>query len=79
MAFDAVVRNLQIIGEAAQRLPPDVRQKMSRIEWAKIRGMRDWLAHGYFNVNADVVWSVVESKLPELEQVAQDFRDAESP
>ncbi len=45
--YDAVVRNLEIIGEAVKGLPPDVRQQMPNIEWQKIAGMRDWLAHAY--------------------------------
>lgn len=73
MAYDAVLRNLEIIGEAAKRLPPDVQEKMASIEWSKIAGMRDWLAHAYYRVNADIVWDVVRNKLPELEVVVQNF------
>lgn len=76
MIYDAVLRNLEIIGEAAKRIPPDARQRMPGIEWAKIAGMRDWLAHGYFNVNADIVWDVVQNKLSELERAIQEFKDA---
>jgi uncharacterized protein with HEPN domain len=74
--YDAVLRNLEIIGEAAKRLPIDVRQNMPQIEWAKIAGMRDWLAHAYFGLDADIIWDVVESKLPELEQAVQGFNDS---
>lgn len=76
MAYDAVLRNLEIIGEAAKRIPPDARELMPNIEWAKIAGMRDWLAHAYFSVNADIVWDVIENKLPELEQTVQALKDA---
>jgi uncharacterized protein with HEPN domain len=76
MAYDAVLRNLEIIGEAAKRIPADVRLQMPQVEWTKIAGMRDWLAHGYFNVNADIVWDVVENKLPNLAQTIQAFKDA---
>ncbi len=48
---DAVLRNLEIIGEAAKRIPDDPRQQTSQVEWPKIAGMRDWLAHAYFRVN----------------------------
>ena len=79
MAYDAVLRNLEIIGEAAKRIHSDVRLKMPQIEWTKIAGMRDWLAHAYFQVNADIVWDVIESKLPELEFIIQAFRGGRAP
>ncbi|MBW3538993.1 MAG: DUF86 domain-containing protein [Planctomycetes bacterium] len=78
MAYDAVLRNLEIVGEAAKKIPPDVRQQMPDIEWTKIAGMRDWLAHAYFHVNADIVWDVVQNKLPDLEQTVQRYQDAGS-
>jgi len=76
MAYDAVLRNLEIIGEAAKQIPKDVRQQMPQLEWTKIVGMRNWLAHSYFAVNADIVWDVVENKVPELEQVVEAFKNA---
>lgn len=74
LVYDAVLRNLEIIGEAAKRVPVDIRQEMPNIEWTKIGGMRDWLAHAYFYVNADIVWDVVTNKLPELESTVQTFK-----
>lgn len=50
------VRNLQIIGEAARALPEDVRALAPEIEWPKIIGMRNVLVHGYFDIDADIVW-----------------------
>lgn len=79
MAYDAVLRNLEIIGEAAKRIPPDVREKMPQIEWTKMGAMRNWLAHAYFHVNADIVWDVVENKLPELEAAIRTFLDVDQP
>ncbi len=55
MAYDAVLRNLEIIGEAAKRIPPEIRRQMPQLEWTKIVGMRNWLAHAYFSVNANIV------------------------
>jgi uncharacterized protein with HEPN domain len=78
MAYDAVLRNLEIIGEAAKRLPSDVRQRMPQIEWPKIAGMRDWLAHAYFGLDADIVWDVITNKLPELERTVSAFNEAGS-
>ncbi len=58
---DAVLRNIEIIGEAAKNLPDDVRARMPAIEWKKIAGMRDWLSHVYYRVDPDIVAEVVES------------------
>ncbi|MEI8020347.1 MAG: HepT-like ribonuclease domain-containing protein [Schlesneria sp.] len=77
LAYDAVLRNLEIIGEAAKPIPPEIRLKLPNIEWTKIAGMRDWLAHAYFQVNADIVWDVIENKLPELEQSIEAFNETD--
>jgi uncharacterized protein with HEPN domain len=64
--FDAVVRNLEIIGEAVKSIPDDVRQRFPEIEWRKAAGLRDILAHEYFAVDSDILWDVVKNKLPPL-------------
>jgi uncharacterized protein with HEPN domain len=68
---DAVIRNLEIIGEAAKNLPDDVVAKAPEVEWRKIRGMRDVLAHGYFGLDAKLVWSTATTKLEELERAVR--------
>lgn len=60
---DAVIRNLEIIGEAAGRIPESLRTAMSDVEWRKIIGLRNVLAHEYFGVSLPIVWDVVENKL----------------
>jgi len=65
--FDAVIRNLEIIGEAIKRVPEDVRSKYPDVEWRKIAGLRDILAHEYFGVDKEIIWDVIHSKLPVLE------------
>ena len=66
MAVDAVVRNLEIIGEAAKNIPPNIREKYQQIEWKKITGLRDILAHQYFGIDIDILWDIVKTKLPAL-------------
>ena len=63
---DAVVRNLEIIGEAAKNVSDDLRSKHSDIPWRRLAGMRDKLIHEYFGVNLTIVWEVVEHELPKL-------------
>jgi len=65
---DAVVRNLEIIGEAVKRLSQDFKRKHPEIEWKKIAGLRDRIVHDYFGVNWDIVWDVVRHRLPDLKR-----------
>ena len=64
---DAVIRNLEIIGEASGRLPASFQDAAPDIEWRKIVGLRNILAHAYFGVSIPVVWDVVQNKLDSLE------------
>ncbi len=66
--FDAVIRNLEIIGEAAKNIPQEVRQQAPDIAWKKVAGLRDILSHRYFAVDAAMIWDVVQNKLPGLRQ-----------
>ncbi len=63
---DAVVRNLEIIGEASGRLPEAVRHAAPGIEWRKVVGIRNILAHGYFGISLPIIWDVVQNKLDDL-------------
>ena len=64
--FDAVVYNLQIIGEAVKNIPKDVRDRYPQIEWRKIAGLRDIVAHAYFSIDDEIIWDVISNKLPDL-------------
>lgn len=63
---DAVIRNLEVIGEAVKNLSAEMRSRHPEIPWAQIAGMRDVLIHGYFGVRLETVWNAVERRLPEL-------------
>lgn len=63
---DAVVRQLEIIGEAAANLTPELRAANPNVEWKSATAARNRLIHGYFDVDPDVVWDIVENDLPIL-------------
>jgi len=63
---DAVIHNIEIIGEATKNISEELRNKYSEIPWKGLAGMRDKLIHHYFGVNLDIVWSVVKEELPEI-------------
>lgn len=65
---DAVVRKIEIIGEAVKNLPESIRKKYPEIPWKSIAGMRDILIHEYFNVDLKYAWKVVKMEIPKLER-----------
>lgn len=66
MLQDAVVRNIEIIGEAAKGLSPELRNQNSQIEWREITRMRDKIVHHYFKLDLEVVWQTASIDLPAL-------------
>jgi uncharacterized protein with HEPN domain len=77
LRIDAVLRNLEIIGEATKNLPVSIRNRYSAVEWRKIAGLRDIVIHGYFSVNLFIIWDVVQNKLPELKQCVASILEQE--
>jgi len=65
---DMVIRRLEIIGEAVKNLPVELKEKYPGVPWKRIAGMRDKLIHGYFGVDLEFTWGVVQRNLPELKQ-----------
>jgi len=63
---DAVIRNFVIIGEAANRLPEDYKDKYQDIDWHRIRGFRNRIVHDYFGIDYSIVWQIKESFLAEM-------------
>lgn len=62
----AVIRALEIIGEASKKIPKSVKDKYPSVPWREIAGIRDKLIHGYFGVNIAVIWKTVEQDIPDL-------------
>lgn len=61
---DAVIRNFEIVGEAANRLPEDFKDCFPNIDWHRIRGFRNRIVHDYFGIDYSIVWTIKESFLP---------------
>jgi uncharacterized protein with HEPN domain len=68
---DAVIRNVEVIGEAAKRVSPEARGRLASLDWKAICGMRDVLIHDYIGVDLDEVWNVALSRIPELQAVLE--------
>jgi uncharacterized protein with HEPN domain len=73
---DAVLHNLEIIGEAAKHIPDALRQQIAAVEWRKVAGFRDWLAHAYFGIDPDILWDVIQNKIGPLEAAVRSWKEA---
>ena len=69
----AVVRSLEIIGEATKKIPADAKLKWSNIQWKSMAGMRDRLIHDYKGINYIIVWDVIKNKIPEIHKQISEF------
>jgi uncharacterized protein with HEPN domain len=72
----AFVRSLEIIGEAVKKVPDDFRVRHPAVEWRAMAGMRDRLIHDYFGVDYELVWDVVQSRIPELRRQVSSMLEA---
>jgi len=75
MAIDAVLHNLMVLGEATKNLPPTIRAAAAEVEWRKVAGLRDVLAHGYFSIDLSIIRDVVDNKLEALESAAKQLME----
>ena len=74
---DAVVRNLAVIGEAANHLPEDLIAKSPGIPWAEMRGIRNVVVHEYFGISMPIIWKTVKDDIPPLIPLLQDILDSQ--
>jgi uncharacterized protein with HEPN domain len=77
--LDAVLHNLEVLGEATKRVPARLRERAPEVEWRKMAGMRDMIAHVYFQVDLDIVWDVLVTKLGPLAESVERLLDEERP
>lgn len=79
MAIDAVIRNLEIIGEASKNLPEEVKVKYPDIPWKRMVGLRNIAIHEYFGVDLEIIWEIITRNLPEtkpkIEAMLKSFND----
>lgn len=68
MIVDAVVRNFEIIGEAANKIPVDIREKYPKVEWRQAINFRNILIHNYFEIDVETVWDTVHKNIPSLKK-----------
>jgi uncharacterized protein with HEPN domain len=71
--YDATLRNLEIIGEAARNVSKDTQDLMPDVPWRAIVGLRNVLAHGYFAIDDTIVWEIVQHRIPDLERQLESF------
>jgi uncharacterized protein with HEPN domain len=74
----AFVKSIEVIGEASKKVPPELKIRYPNVPWRAMSGMRDRLIHGYFGVDYDLIWDVVQNKIPTLrEQILEMLRAEE--
>lgn len=72
LVTDAVVRNIEIIGEASKNIPSEIQKLFSDIPWQKLRGIRNRIVHDYFDVDRKIIWFIVTNELLSLKNALQD-------
>lgn len=71
--INAVVRSIEIIGEAAKKIPDSLRDKYPGIPWKKMSGMRDKMIHEYFGIDIEILWKVAKDDIPSLKSLIRDM------
>ncbi|MBU1076403.1 MAG: DUF86 domain-containing protein [Spirochaetes bacterium] len=71
---NAIIRSLEVIGEAAKKMPENLKTKYSDIPWKRMAGMRDKLIHEYFGVDLEIVWKVIKEELPSIKPIIEKMK-----
>jgi len=75
--IDAVIRNLEIIGEAVKYIPDQIKQKYPEVDWRGMVGLRNRIVHAYFNISTSIVWHIVERELSDLKEKFEQILEKE--
>jgi len=73
IVIDAVIRNLEIIGEAAKKIPEDIKNSNSDIPWKRMIGLRNIVVHEYFGIDFEIIWQIATKNLPSLKPLITDL------
>jgi Uncharacterized conserved protein len=73
--YDATLRNMELIGEAATHIPDEIREQMSNIPWRQLIATRNRIIHAYIGLDNDILWSIIETNIPPLLQDLKALRD----
>ena len=76
--FDAVVFNLHIIGEASKNIPEEIRNKYPQVQWRKMIGLRNIIAHAYFALDYEILWDIIQTKLDLLNSCIKLIQETEN-
>ena len=76
LRIDGVVRNLELLGEAAKHLPHDLRDRHPAVPWRALTGLRDILAHQYFSLNLPILWDLIHNELPQVSSALKAIAEA---
>ena len=78
LIVDAVVRNFEIIGEAAKNIPEEIKRKYNEVPWKKMYGLRNLVSHVYFGIDYEMIWEIIKNDLPQNKNDLQSIIERES-
>ena len=76
LVIDGIIRNLEIIGEAIKEIPQETKDKYPDIDWKRIIGLRDIVAHRYFGIDTEIIWDIIKNKISELKKCVKEILES---